>query len=177
MKFYELNDFQNSMKEKIKSLPQKHLYYLTAQQSNQYLNLTLNELKKLIRKGIRRYIQQVEPTYSTDIQNSLVKFYCVFETKKSFSLSQQFPNLHHSNSNMGIHFHLFLSCPDNYNWISFDSLIYHIFEALTSINHKKNCISKYGYFKIEHLEDEFLNYHTKQFYKHPSLEMIYSNIL
>jgi hypothetical protein len=176
MRLYELNDFQNTMKDKIKSLPKKHLHYLTAQQSNKYLNLTLNELKKLIRKGIRQYIQQVEPTYTSDIEKSLVRFYCVFETKKSFSLSQQKTNIHFEDSNMGIHLHLFLSCPDNYNWISFDSLIYHIFDALTSIKHKKTCISEYGYFKIDNLEDEFLNYHTKQFFKNPSLEMIYSNI-
>lgn len=176
MKLYELNPFQNVMKENIKSLPKKHLHYLTAQQSNKYLNLSLNELKKQIRKGIRQYIQQVEPTYSNDINKSLVKFYCVFETKKSFSLSQHNSKLNFDDPNMGIHFHLFLSCSDNYNWICFDSLIYHIFDALTSLKLKKNCISKYGYFKLDNLDDDFLNYHTKQFYKYPSLEMIYSNI-
>jgi len=176
MRLYELNNFQNTMKVKIKSLPKKHLHYLTAQQSNKHLNLTLNELKKLIRKGIRQYIQQVQPNSSIDLKNSLVKFYCVFETKKSFSLSLYNTDLNFDDPNMGIHFHLFLSCPDSYNWISFESLIHNIFESLTSIKHKKRCISKYGYFKIDVLEDDFLNYHTKQFYKNPSLGMIYSNI-
>ena len=176
MRIYELNDFQNNMKANIKSLPTKHLHYVTAQQSNKYSNLTLKELKKLIRKGIRQYIQQIEPSYSKGSENSLVKFYCVFETKKSFSLSQYSNKLEYDDPNMGIHFHLFLSCPNSYNWISFDSLIFTIFDALTSITHKKFCISEYGYFKIDELKDDFLNYHTKQFHKVPSLEMIYSNV-
>jgi hypothetical protein len=176
MRLYELNDFQNNMKANIKSLPIKHLHYVTAQQSNKYSNLTLKELKKLIRKGIRQYIQQIEPSYSKGCENALVKFYCVFETKKSFSLSQHLNNLHFDDPKMGLHFHLFLSCPDSYNWISFDSLIFHIFDSLTSIPHKKSCLSEYGYFKIDELKDDFLNYHTKQFVKVPSSEMIYSNL-
>jgi hypothetical protein len=174
--YYHLNDFQAKMRNEIKSLPQRKLYYLTAQQSNQYLNLTLPELKKLIRKGIRKYIQQIEPRYYKGLENEILKFYCVFETKKEFNLSQQKNELVSTDTSLGLHFHLFLSSPNNYSWISFDALIYQIFCELTSIKHKKNAISKYGYFKIDNLEEFFMQYHTKQFVNYPSNEMIYKNI-
>ena len=176
MKLYELNDFQINMKDSIKSIPKKHLYYITGQQSKQYSNLTLKELKKLIRKGIRQYIQDIEPLYSKEQINELVKFYCVFETKKSFNLSLHNLNLINDDPNMGLHFHLFISCPNNYNWISFELLSFYIFNSLTSIKHKSNCLSEYGSYKIKSLEDNFINYHTKQFVKYPSLEMILSNL-
>jgi len=176
MKLYELNDFQINMKDNIKSLPKKHLFYITGQQSNQYSNLTLKELKNLIRKGIRQYIQSIEPLYSKEKVNELVKFYCVFETKKSFNLSLHNLNLINEDAHMGLHFHIFLSCPNNYIWISFELLSYYIFNSLTSLKHKSKCLSEYGCFKIKSLEDDFVNYHTKQFYKYPSSEMILSNL-
>jgi len=171
---YELNDFQQKMICEIKSLPQKHLHYITAQQSNTYPNLTLKELKKLIKRGIRRYIQNLEPLCAKGKENELVKFYCVFETTKEFNLNitnkslEDFPF-------MGLHFHLFVSCPDNYTWLCFHSLTYQIFHELTSTNNKKYCLSEYGYKKINHLEDRFISYHTKQFTTYPSLEMILKN--
>jgi hypothetical protein len=158
----------------IKSLPKKHLHYITAQQSNQYQNLTLKELKKLIKRGIRRYIQELEPNYYPSKENELVKFYCVFETTKEFNLNIKNESLGDLPF-MGLHFHLFISCPDNYNWISFEKLIFQIFYELTSIKHKQSCISKYGHFKIEDIDEGFLNYHTKQFTTNPSLEMILKN--
>lgn len=124
------------MIKEIKSLPQRKLHYLTAQQSNKFLNLTLPELKKLIRKGLRKYIQQIEPTYYKGLENKLVKFYCVFETKKEFSLSQQKNEIVSEDPSLGLHFHLFLSSPDNYSWVCFDALIFSIFYELTSIMHK-----------------------------------------
>jgi hypothetical protein len=158
----------------IKSLPKKHLHYITAQQSNQYQNLTLKELKKLIKRGIRRYIQELEPNYYPSKENELVKFYCVFETTKEFNLNLKNESLDDLPF-MGLHFHLFISCPDNYNWISFEKLIFQIFYELTSIKQKQSCISKYGHFKIENLEDRFIDYHTKQFTTNPSLEMVLKN--
>jgi hypothetical protein len=158
----------------IKSLPKKHLHYITAQQSNQYQNLTLKELKKLIKRGVRRYIRELEPIYYPNKENELVKFYCVFETTKEFNLNIKNESLGDLPF-MGLHFHLFISCPDDYNWISFENLIFQIFYELTSIKQKQSCISKYGHFKIESLEERFLQYHTKQFNIYPSLEMIFRN--
>ena len=173
---FELNSFQTNMIKEIKSLPQRKLHYLTAQQSNKYLNLTLPEMKKLIRRGLRRYIQQIEPIYYKGLENELVKFYCVFETKKEFSQSQQKNGLVCEDPSLGLHFHLFLSSPDSYSWVCFDALIFSIFCELTSLSHKKNAISQYGYFKIDKLNEDFIQYHTKQFIKYQSNEMIYKNI-
>lgn len=170
----DLNDFQIKMINDIKSLPKKNLHYITAQQSNQYSNLTLKELKKLIKRGIRRYIQELEPNYYPNKENELVKFYCVFETTKEFNLNLKNESLDDI-SFMGLHFHLFISCPDDYQWISFQNLIFQIFYELTSIKHKQSCISEYGYFKIENLEERFLQYHTKQFNINPSSEMVLKN--
>lgn len=170
----DLNDFQIKMINDIKSLPKKNLHYITAQQSNQYSNLTLKELKKLIKRGIRRYIQELEPNYYPNKENELVKFYCVFETTKEFNLNLKNESLDDI-SFMGLHFHLFISCPDDYQWISFQNLIFQIFYELTSIKHKQSCISKYGNFKIENLEERFLQYHTKQFTTNTSLEMVLKN--
>lgn len=63
---------------------------------------------------------------------------------------------------MGLHFHLFISCPDNYPWICFKSLSYQILRELSSLLKKKRCISKYGYFEIYDLEENFVQYHTKK---------------
>lgn len=170
----DLNEFQIKMINDIKSLPKKNLHYITAQQSNQYTNLTLKELKKLIKRGIRRYIQELEQFYYPNKENELVKFYCVFETTKEFNLNLKNQSLDDIPF-MGLHFHLFISCPDNYKWISFQNLIFQIFYELTSIKHKQNCITEYGHFKIEKLEEKFLQYHTKQFNINPSLEMVLKN--
>ena len=170
----DLNDFQIKMINDIKSLPKKNLHYITAQQSNQYSNLTLKELKKLIKRGIRRYIQELEPNYYPNKENELVKFYCVFETTKEFNLNLKNESLDDIPF-MGLHFHLFISCPDNYIWISFQNLIFQIFYELTSVKHKQSCISEYGHFKIDNLEERFLQYHTKQFNVISSFEMILRN--
>lgn len=105
------------------------------------------------------------------LENRLVKFYCIFETTKEFNL-----NIQNKSSedlpHMGLHFHLFISCPDNYSWFCFDALIYQILFELTSLPKKRCCISKYGYYKINDLDKRFSSYHTKQFKESPSFEMI-----
>lgn len=146
----------------IKSLPRKNLHYFTAQQSDKHINLTLPEMKKLIKRAIRRYIQEVNINYYQGLENELMKFYCIFETKREFSLSQRSSKITSDEVSMGLHFHLFISCPNNYNWICFNSLSYQILTELTSIKHKKQCISEFGYKKIDYLDDNFVQYHTKQ---------------
>jgi hypothetical protein len=162
LRTYELNEFQKKMISDIKSLPRKNLHYITAQQSDKHPNLTLPEMKKLIRRAIRRYIQEANLNYYSGLENELVKFYCVFETKKEFSLSQRSEKITNDEVSLGLHFHLFITCPDNYPWICFTSLSYQILRELSSLPKKKKCISKYGYFKIEDLNENFVQYHTKQ---------------
>jgi hypothetical protein len=40
-------------------------------------------MKNLIRRGIRRYFQETLLHYHQGLENELVKFFCVFETKKT----------------------------------------------------------------------------------------------
>lgn len=162
LRTYELNEFQKQMIEDIKSLPRKNLHYITAQQSDKYPNLTLPEIKKLIRRAIKRYIQKSNLNYYPGLESELIRFYCVFETKKSFSLSQRTEKISNDEVSLGLHFHLFISSPNNYPWICFTSLSYNILFELSSIKHKKYCISEYGYKKIEMLNENFIQYHTKQ---------------
>jgi hypothetical protein len=146
----------------IKSLPRKNLHYITAQQSDNHPNLTLPQMKKAIKQAVKRYIKEANLNYYSGLENELVRFYCVFETKKEFSLSQRSAKTLNDEVNMGLHFHLFISCPDNYPWICFTYLSYQILRELSSFPKKQRCISKYGYFEIEDLEETFVQYHTKQ---------------
>ena len=175
LRTYEINPYQLKILNEIKSLPQKRLHYLVVQQSSFQKNLTLRELKKLIRRGIRRYFENVEVHYRKGLENRLVKFFCVFETKKNFFLSQHQNSIVDEVIDMGIHFHLFITSPDNYSWVSFPSLFHQIFMELTSLNHKKFCISKFDYAMIENLDENFILYHTKQFMYKDSVEMVMKN--
>ena len=172
---YKINPHQLKILNTIKSLPKKHLHYLVVQQSNNHSNLSLNEMKKSIRDGIRRYFQETLIPYQSTIINELVKFFCVFETTKDFFHSQHQNTIVTEDVEMGIHFHLFITCPDNCSWVSFPSIIHYIYLELTHLPHKKLCVSKFDYDKINNLDENFILYHTKQFMFRPSVEMIMRN--
>ena len=176
LRTYHINPYQLKILNEIKSLPKKKLHYLVCQQSSTFPNLTLREMRKLIRRGLRRYIQETTLHYRPGLENELVKFYCVFETKKEFFQSQHKNSIVDEDVNMGLHFHLFLTSPNNYSWISFPTLVHTIFSELTSIKHKQRCVSKYDYVKIDELDDNFILYHTKQFMFSPSVEMVMKNV-
>ena len=171
---YYIKPHQLQILNEIKSLPSKNLHYITGQQSDHHTNLTLPEMKKLIRRGLRQYFQETSLHYYQGLENELVKFYCVFETKKDFFHSQHQNDIINPEIDMGIHFHLFISPVKE--WISIPTLIHTIFTELTSLKHKQRCLSEYGYMKIEELEDNFILYHTKQFMFRPSSEMVMKNI-
>lgn len=193
---YILTPFQQDVYHKIKSLSEKRLCYITLQQTSDpnKKNLNLKELKNFIRRGIRKYFRENHPDYTLNIENELVKFYCVFETNKVFNLTQHFTNPKKGRVHLGLHFHLFLSCPENLSWFSIQKLSTRLKWELTSLKHKRDCISKYdltiyeglgdscsdketksGYSILPNYTKEFILYHTKQFYKRPSREMILSN--
>ena len=176
LRTYEINPYQLKILKQIKSLPQKRLHYVVGQQTSNHPNLTLPEMKKLIRRGIRRYIQETTLHYHQGLENELVKFYCVFETKKDFFHSQHQNNVIDVEVDMGLHFHLFLTSLDNYHWVSFPQLIHTLFTELTSLKHKQRCLSKYDYVSIKELDDNFILYHTKQFMFRPTSEMVMKNI-
>ena len=172
---YTINPYQLRVLNEIKSLPKKHLHYLVGQQSNKYSNLTLKELKFFIKKGIKNYCREINYNYKKGDENKLIKYYCVFETKKDFFLSQHQNTIVSEDIEMGIHFHLFLTSSDGNPWVSFPSLIHSIFMELTHLPHKRKCISKYDYDKIKTLDENFILYHTKQIMFRPSSEMSMKN--
>jgi hypothetical protein len=174
LRTYEINPYQLKILNVVKSLPRKNLHYVTGQQSDKHLNLTLPEMKKLIRRGIRRYFQETSLHYHQGLENELVKLFCVFETKKDFFHSQHTNEIFDLEVDMGLHFHLFISPIKD--WVSIPTLIHTIFTELTSLQHKQRCISEFGYMRIEDLQDNFILYHTKQFMFRPSVEMVMKNI-
>lgn len=173
---YFIKTHQLEILRNIQSLPKKHLHYLVGQQSNKYQNLTLNELKKSIKSGIREYCRTQSIYFKNGDENKLIKYYCVFETTEDFFHSQHENKIVEESIEMGIHFHLFFTTPDNYSWISFPSLIHTIYLELTKLEHKKSCISKYDYKRVQKLDENFVLYHTKQMMFRPSKEMKMTNV-
>jgi len=173
---YEIKPHQLRILEEVKKLPRKNLHYVTGQQSNKHPNLTLREMKKFIRRTMVKYIRELNLNYHQGMENELLKFYCVFETTKDFFHSQHQNSIVDENVEMGIHFHLFLSSPDNYPWVCFPQLFHNLFTELTSLRHKKRCLSELDYRKVEDLEMDFILYHTKQFMYRPSAEMVLKNL-
>jgi hypothetical protein len=133
-------------------------------------------MKNLIRRGIRRYFQETSLHYHQGLESELVRFFCVFETKKDFFHSQHTNEIFDLEVDMGLHFHLFLTTSDNYHWVSFPTLIHYLFTELTSLKHNQRCLSEFEYMKINDLVDNFILYHTKQFMFRPSVEMVMKNI-
>jgi hypothetical protein len=193
---YIQNSFQQEVFQKIKSLTDKDLHYITLQQTSDpnKRNLNLKELKNFIRRGIRKYFAENHPSYYLNIENELVKYFCVFETNQNFNHNQNKSMLKYKKIFLGLHFHLFISSPDHLEWFSIQDLSNRIKWELRSLKHKRDCISKYELTTLETLSDtqteketneecslivnytsDFIRYHTKQFYKRPSIEMVLTN--
>ena len=195
-KTYVLNPFQQEVSQKIHSLTNQDLHYITLQQNStrKKSNLNLKELKNFIRRGIRKYFIENHPSYYPNIENELVKYFCVFETNQYFNLNQWNDFLTSDRLYLGLHFHLFLSCPDHLDWFSIQDLSKRIKWELRSLKHKRDCISEYELTTlkvkssnasekevsddqsvIKSYTSDFVRYHTKQFFERPSREMILTN--
>jgi len=172
---YTISPHQIKILNHIKDLPKKHLHYLVGQQSLKHNNLTLKELKRFIKNGINKYCESLNLPKQTIEDNKYLKFFCVFETTEDFYNSQYQNKIVDEDIVMGIHFHLFISSVDNYPWISFPSLFHYIFNELTQLPHKRMCIRKYDYKKLDKLNENFILYHTKQFRYCPNSEMLMKN--
>lgn len=175
MRLYELKPHQIQILNEIKSLPQKNLHYYVIQQSLIEPNLTLNELKKFIKRSIRYFVKDFTGSnYRPGIEDKLIKYYCFFETTQDFFKSQN------SNQNLsdelysGLHFHLFISSP--HSIIHLPNYTHYLFEQLTSQKNKRKSLTKFDYTKIEILDEDFINYHTKQMMYRFSSEMVIKNI-
>lgn len=83
-----LTPSQVEVYNKIDSLDKKNLYYFVVQQRKGCPNLTLNELKKMIKKSIREWVAEDKINYYQNKENKIVKYFTVFETTKDFNKSQ-----------------------------------------------------------------------------------------
>ena len=109
MRTYELKPHQNQILNEVKNLPKSRLHYLVIQQNRNKPNFTLNELKKHIKIGIKKYVYRIYPfTNIKDLEKKLVKYYCFFETSEEFFKSQHKNNIVDENIQMNLHFHLFI---------------------------------------------------------------------
>lgn len=173
---YTININQLKILNTIKTLPKKHLHYLVGQQSNIHKNLSLKELKYFIKLGIKKYCKRLNIDFKNGDENKYVKYFCVYETTRDFFNSQHQNSIVREEIEMGIHFHLFITSSDTYSWVSFPSLFHSIYTELTRLRHKRKCISKFDYNKLNVLDENFILYHTKQFMYNPSSEMIMNNL-
>jgi hypothetical protein len=171
---YILNPLQQEVEKKITSLPRKNLHYVVANQSYKHRNLTLKQLKKLIRRSLVNYQREIEPEYNPIRDAPLVKCICVFETSKDLNQTQMNSTVS-QHIQLCLHFHIFLSCSDSCTNVNFSHVDREIQHQLVRMRGKKKCIYKYNFVRTTELEDLFTKYHVKQLSNVPSREMIYTN--
>ncbi len=179
MRTYTLKPHQIKIYNEIKTLPTVLTYYVF-QQSLTHPNLTLNELKKVIRSTVNKFCYEYgnhpQYTYKKRDENKLVKYYCFFETSEDFFWSQNTNTIVNEEiRNFGLHFHLFVSF--NPSIYLPDTFGFKMVQELSSIKHKMKSFSKFDYIKRIKLEPDFIYYHTKQMMFRYEPEMILKNYL
>lgn len=175
MKDYTITPNQKRMIDDVKNLYPKRLYYLVIQQNRLKPNLTINELKKHVRNGIKSYVRTFfSLEYRTNLENELIQYVCFLETSKEFQQSLYQTNLNTDEVYLGLHFHLFISSRSGQ--VHIPQLIHYIFLSLTSQPLKSEAIKLFDYFKVENLDERFIQYHTKQHFRCESPEMYMKNI-
>ncbi len=175
MRTYDLKPHQNQILNEVKNLPKQRLHYLVIQQNRNKPNFTLKELKKHIRLGIKKYVNQIYPfTNIKDLEKQLVKYYCFFETSEEFFKSQHKNKIVSESIEMNLHFHLFITSTDSNIYVP--QLINNIILEFFGQRNKQSSLLKIDYKKIEKLEDDFILYHTKQMMYESNLDFIIKNI-
>lgn len=175
MRTYELKPHQNQILNEVKNLSKSKLHYLVIQQNRNKPNFTLKELKKHIRLGIKKYVNQIYPfTNIKDLEKQLVKYYCFFETSEEFFKSQHKNIIVDENIEMNLHFHLFITSTDSNIYVP--QLVNNIILEFFGQRNKQSSLLKIDYKKIEKLEDDFILYHTKQMMYESNLDFIIKNI-
>lgn len=158
---YPIQPHQLELLNEVKRLDLRRIHYLVVQQDRKERNLTLNELKKHIRRGIKLYIQELLGIeYRNGIENKIIQYNCFFETSKEFFWSQNLNTTVDEEIEMDIHFHLFVSSMVGY--VHIPQLIHSIVHQLITQKNKLKSIKKIDYVKLNKLEDDFVLYHTKQ---------------
>ena len=158
---YPIQPQQKELLNEVKKLDLRRLHYLVIQQDRKQENLTLKELKKHIRRGIKLYVQDlIGYQYKCGIENKIIEYVCFFETSKEFFWSQNTNSVVDENIEMNLHFHLFIS--SNKSFVHIPQLIQYIIHQLISQRNKLRSTKLIDYLKLESLEDDFVLYHTKQ---------------
>lgn len=172
---YEVKPHQKELAQKINRLNKNNLYNLVVQQHHKRRNLTLNELKKYIKKGIKDYCKGLYGyQYKEGLENELIQYVCIFETNEAFNKTQ-FKSLSiDTGINFHYHFHLFISTKKSE--VSMSNLLTSIINSLMSNKLKSDALYKVDYAKIENFTDDFSYYHTKQFQERKEVELLLLNI-
>ncbi len=172
---YQLKPYHKRVLQEIKSLNSNNLYYYVIEQSYRKAPLTLPELKKSIKRSVKNYVKDLTGyQYRKDVEDSLVQYYCFFETSKEFCLSQSSHNIFDWDYYTGFHFHLFISSSSSQ--VYFPSYTHYLYNELTGVPTKKSSLLKYDYQRLAHLTDDFILYHTKQWKDNYEPQLILKNV-
>ncbi|MGB1102289.1 MAG: hypothetical protein ACPG21_01535 [Crocinitomicaceae bacterium] len=175
MRTFELKPHQKEILEDINKLDLRRLHYLVIQQNQNNPNLTLNELKKHIKRGVKLYTQSLLGyKYKNGVENKLIQYVCFFETSEDFFWSQHINSIVGEEINMNLHFHLFIS--SNKGLVFVPQLVNDIILQLLSQKNKSRSIKKIDYDSINELDFDFKTYHVKQMMYRPSPSFYLSNI-
>lgn len=173
-KTYPIKPHQQKMIDDVKKLSPKRLFYVVIQQNSAEMNFTLPELKKHLQYAIKRYVRDFfSIEYQTGLEKELIQYVCFFETTKEFNQSLYNENIREGIYE-GFHFHLFISSKSSV--VHLPQLIHYLFWSLTSQQLKSRALKKFDYHKVEHLDDMFIQYHTKQHFYTEMPEMVMKNI-
>lgn len=173
---YTLNSFQNKIVNDIKTLNENKLTYAVIQQSNSHKNLTLNELKKYIRRSIRKEVKTNIKPFKKGIEDNYLKYAAIIETRKNFFIAQH-TSTSDENVYLGLHFHLFVSPTMFYERLYSSKKFSQILKSeLISLKHKKNCLQEFECREINSLDNDFITYHTKQFMFRGEKEFYLTNL-
>lgn len=174
MREYKLKEHQIKLANIVHKLDTKNLYYLTSQANTIFPNHTVNELKKHILSAVRKYvISFMGYKYKYGAEKELIK-YCLFiETTKEFNQAIYNYETDMTNIKPGLHFHLFITSTNQ--TIHIPQIIHSLFMDLTSQKLKAQSLRKYDYIKLDSLDNNFVNYHTKQHYHSINQEMLLFN--
>jgi hypothetical protein len=171
---YEIKPFHKKVLHEVGQLNTGNLYYYVIEQNFDNPPLTLPELKKCIYRSIKKYVKELLGyKYKIGSEDTMIKYFCFFETSKEFCLSQTKQNIFDWDYYTGFHFHLFIS--SSYNEVSFSHYTHFLYQELTSIPVKKTSLLKYDYGKLNVLENDFILYHTKQWKDRYENELILKN--
>lgn len=170
---YQLNELQQEILDKLKSLPKENLHYLVVQQSYDGPNLSRNQLENVIRQTLNYCQRQYNGSYNPKQDIPFIRCVCLFEIDKELHLTQMNYSVIQK-VELGLHFHLFLSSSNLYD-VNYELVDKSIKHRLNTVPGKRECIDKYDFVKASKFTEGFLAYHVKQHWKNPSREMFYAN--